>query len=137
MARSDQRKDGPAASPAGPFAIQRSVSAWKSASSSARSWLPYVLVAPQLAITIVFFFWPASQAILQSVQQQDPFGITVEFVGLDNFRALFADDALSRVVPVTAIFSVLVATFGMTDLAHPRRVRRPRDARSPAFTRRC
>ena len=77
------------------------------------AWLPYLLVAPQLAITIVFFFWPASQAIFQSVQQQDPFGITVEFVGLENFRALFADDHYLASFRATAIFSVLVATSGL------------------------
>ena len=76
-------------------------------------WLPYLLVAPQLAITIVFFFWPASQALLQSLQQQDPFGISVEFVGLDNFRQLFADEHYLASFKVTAIFSVLVATIGM------------------------
>jgi len=77
------------------------------------SWLPYALVAPQLLITIVFFFWPASQAIFQSLQQQDPFGITVEFVGLENFRALFADDHYLASFRATAIFSVLVATSGL------------------------
>jgi len=78
------------------------------------SWLPYALVAPQLAITIVFFFWPASQAIVQSVQQQDPFGISVEFVGLDNFRALASDPHYLGSFRVTAIFSTLVTLFGMT-----------------------
>jgi sn-glycerol 3-phosphate transport system permease protein len=77
-------------------------------------WLPYVLVAPQLAVTIIFFFWPASQAILQSVQQQDPFGLSVEFVGLDNFVALFNDPHYLSSFRTTAIFSVLVAFFGMT-----------------------
>jgi sn-glycerol 3-phosphate transport system permease protein len=77
-------------------------------------WLPYVLVAPQLAITIVFFFWPASQAIVQSVQQQDPFGISVEFVGLDNFVMLFNDAHYLASFKVTAIFSVLVAFFGLS-----------------------
>ena len=79
-------------------------------------WLPYVLVAPQLAITIVFFFWPASQAIVQSVQQQDPFGISVEFVGLDNFVMLFNDEHYLASFKVTAIFSVLVAFFGSLNL---------------------
>jgi sn-glycerol 3-phosphate transport system permease protein len=77
-------------------------------------WLPYLLVAPQLAITIVFFFWPASQAIIQSVQQQDPFGITVEYVGLDNFVNLLNDPHYLSSFRVTAIFSVLVTFFGMT-----------------------
>lgn len=77
-------------------------------------WLPYLLVAPQLAITIVFFFWPASQALLQSLQEQDPFGISVEFVGLDNFRQLVNDPHYLASFRVTAIFSILVATIGMT-----------------------
>jgi sn-glycerol 3-phosphate transport system permease protein len=77
-------------------------------------WLPYLLVAPQLAITLVFFFWPASQALIQSVQQQDPFGISVEFVGLENFQFLMNDPPYLASFRVTAIFSVLVAVFGMT-----------------------
>lgn len=76
-------------------------------------WLPYVLVAPQLAITIIFFFWPAGQAVWQSLLSQDPFGIDVEFVGLENFRHLFADENYLESFRVTAIFSVLVAGFGL------------------------
>jgi len=76
-------------------------------------WLPYVLVAPQLAITIIFFFWPAGQAVWQSLLSQDPFGIDVEFVGLENFRHLFADQNYLESFRVTAIFSVLVAGFGL------------------------
>jgi len=78
------------------------------------SWLPYLLVAPRLAITIVFFFWPASQALLQSVQAQDPFGISVEFVGLENFRNLVNDEHYLASFRVTAIFSLLVASIGMS-----------------------
>jgi sn-glycerol 3-phosphate transport system permease protein len=77
-------------------------------------WLPYALVAPQLAITIIFFFLPAGQAILQSLQQQDPFGLSVQFVGLDNFRELFADPLYLASFRVTALFSVLVAATGLT-----------------------
>ncbi|MDF6609566.1 glycerol-3-phosphate transporter permease, partial [Escherichia coli] len=54
-------------------------------------WLPYVLVAPQIVVTLVFFFWPAGQALYQSLLRQDAFGINLEFVGLENFRDLFAD----------------------------------------------
>jgi sn-glycerol 3-phosphate transport system permease protein len=54
--------------------------------------LPYILVAPQIIITLVFFIWPASQALYQSVLQEDPFGLSSKFVGLENFAALFADD---------------------------------------------
>ncbi|MBK7472681.1 MAG: sn-glycerol-3-phosphate ABC transporter permease UgpA [Betaproteobacteria bacterium] len=70
------------------------------------SWLPYALVAPQLAITLVFFMWPASQAVWQSLLIQDAFGLNVEFVGLLNFRELFADPYYINSFKVTAIFSV-------------------------------
>ena len=52
-------------------------------------WLPWALVAPQLVIVLVFFFWPAAQALYYSVQQQDAFGTSVEWVGLENFERLF------------------------------------------------
>ena len=77
-------------------------------------WLPYLLVAPQLAITIVFFFLPAGQAIWTSLLSQDPFGINVEFVGLDNFVALFHDEHYLASFKVTAVFSVLVAGLGLS-----------------------
>ncbi len=77
-------------------------------------WLPYALLAPQMAITLVFFFWPAGQALYQSLLQQDPFGINVDFVGLDNFRYLFNDPTYLASFKVTAVFSVLVAGFGLS-----------------------
>ncbi|MFY8042805.1 MAG: glycerol-3-phosphate transporter permease, partial [Rhodoferax sp.] len=55
------------------------------------AWLPWVLIAPQVAVISIFFFWPAAQALLQSVQQSDAFGTSVEFVGLENFRNLWND----------------------------------------------
>ncbi|HQR55730.1 MAG TPA: sn-glycerol-3-phosphate ABC transporter permease UgpA [Burkholderiaceae bacterium] len=76
-------------------------------------WLPYALVAPQLAITIVFFFWPAGQALHQSVLLQDAFGANTEFVGLENFRRLFNDPGYLASFRVTAIFSALVAGCGL------------------------
>jgi sn-glycerol 3-phosphate transport system permease protein len=76
-------------------------------------WLPYALVAPQLAITIVFFFLPAGQALYQSVLLQDAFGANTEFVGLENFRTLFNDPGYLASFRVTAIFSVLVAGLGL------------------------
>ncbi len=76
-------------------------------------WLPYALVAPQLAITIIFFFWPAGQALYQSVLIQDAFGSNVEFVGLENFRVLFNDPGYIASFRVTAVFSLLVAGFGL------------------------
>jgi len=77
-------------------------------------WLPYALVAPQIAITLVFFFWPAAQAIYWSALVQDPFGTHTEFVWLDNFKALFADPLYLRSFEVTAVFSALVAGIGLS-----------------------
>jgi sn-glycerol 3-phosphate transport system permease protein len=76
-------------------------------------WLPYLLLAPQLAITVVFFFWPAAQAIWYSFQLQDAFGLSTQFVGFENFRILFHDPGYLRSFRTTAIFSVLVAGFGI------------------------
>ena len=76
-------------------------------------WLPWALVAPQLVIVLVFFFWPAAQALYYSVQQQDAFGTQVVFVGLDNFRALFRDETYLASFRVTAVFSLLVAGLGL------------------------
>ena len=78
------------------------------------SWLPWVLIAPQMAVILVFFFWPAGQAVFQSLQQQDPFGTSIEFVGFDNFRQLMADPSYVDSFKTTALFSVLVATIGIS-----------------------
>ena len=77
------------------------------------AWLPYALLAPQIAITIIFFFWPAAQAIWYSFQLQDAFGLQTEFVGLRNFNDLFRDSHYLDSFKVTALFSVLVAFFGI------------------------
>jgi sn-glycerol 3-phosphate transport system permease protein len=77
-------------------------------------WLPWLLLAPQMAVILVFFFWPAGQALLQSLQQQDPFGTSIEFVGFDNFKALFADPSYVESFKTTALFSVLVAGIGIS-----------------------
>ena len=70
---------------------------------------PVLLLTPQLAVTFVFFFWPAAQAIMQSVQRGDAFGLSTRFVGLDNFTAVLADPAYLASVEVTLVFSVAVA----------------------------
>ena len=77
------------------------------------AWLPYALVAPQIAITIVFFFWPAIQAGWYSFQLQDAFGERTQFVGLANFAALVGDANYLRSFRVTLVFSVLVAGSGI------------------------
>jgi sn-glycerol 3-phosphate transport system permease protein len=77
------------------------------------AWLPWVLLAPQVIVIVVFFFWPAGQALVQSLQQQDAFGTSVEWIGLDNFRRLFADETYLASFKTTAIFSALVAFLGL------------------------
>ena len=77
------------------------------------AWLPYALLAPQIAVTLVFFFWPAAQAGWYSFQLQDAFGLRAEFVGLSNFAALFRDANYLHSFQVTALFSALVATSGI------------------------
>ena len=77
------------------------------------AWLPWALLAPQLIVICVFFFWPAAQALLQSMQQQDAFGLSTEWVGLRNFRELFADSTYLASFKTTALFSILVATIGI------------------------
>jgi sn-glycerol 3-phosphate transport system permease protein len=77
------------------------------------AWLPYLLVSPQLVITVVFFFWPASQAVWFSFQLQDAFGLKTQFVGLRNFANLFADPNYLESFRVTAVFSLFVAFGGI------------------------
>ena len=77
-------------------------------------WLPWVLLAPQVAVIAIFFFWPAGQALVQSLQQQDAFGMSVQWVGLLNFQRLWEDQSYLASFKTTAVFSVLVAGFGLT-----------------------
>ena len=76
-------------------------------------WLPYALIAPQLIVTLVFFFWPAAQALYQSLLIQDAFASKTQFVWFDNFRDLFNDPRYLASFRVTAIFSVLVTVIGL------------------------
>jgi len=78
------------------------------------AWLPWLLVAPQLAIVLTFFFWPAGQALYQSVLEQDAFGTSTEFVGLQNFERLWADETYLASFQTTALFSILVAVCGLS-----------------------
>ena len=75
--------------------------------------LPYLLLTPQLAITVVFFFWPAAQAVYWSMLIQDPFGLRTEFVWLENFRTILTDPLYLGSIQVTAIFSLAVAALAM------------------------
>jgi sn-glycerol 3-phosphate transport system permease protein len=77
-------------------------------------WLPWLLIAPQLSIVLVFFFWPAGQALYQSVLQEDAFGASREFVGMENFARLWNDSGYLDSFKTTAVFSLLVAVTGLS-----------------------
>ena len=79
------------------------------------SWLPYLLLAPQVIITLIFFVWPASRALMQSVYRQgDAFGIRPpSFVGSQNFLRLFEDTLYLNSLKVTLIFSVGTTVLSM------------------------
>jgi sn-glycerol 3-phosphate transport system permease protein len=76
--------------------------------------LPALLLAPQLLITLVFFLWPASQAVRQSVLREDPFGLRTTFVWLDNFARVLGDPGYLHSLQVTVVFSIAVTALGMT-----------------------
>jgi sn-glycerol 3-phosphate transport system permease protein len=76
--------------------------------------LPYILVAPQIIITLVFFIWPASQALYQSVLQEDAFGTASSFIWFDNFADLFRSREYLHSFRVTLVFSFSVAGLALT-----------------------
>jgi len=76
--------------------------------------LPYLLVTPQIIITLVFFIWPASQALYWSVLRQDPFGLSSKFIGLANFVSLFDDPIYLQSLKVTVTFSLAVTAIAMS-----------------------
>src|SRR5437762_12762411 len=77
-------------------------------------WLfPAFLLMPQLAVTLVFFFWPAAQAILQSMRREDAFGLSTQFVAAENFAAVLGDPFYLASAEVTLLFSVAVAVLAL------------------------
>ncbi len=76
-------------------------------------WLPYLLVGPQIIITLVFFFWPSGQMIWQSVLLEDAFGGNTRFVWFDNFVHLFSEPGYWASARLTLVFSFLVASIGL------------------------
>src|SRR5690606_23432837 len=76
--------------------------------------LPYLLLAPQLLITVIFFFLPAGQAIWQSFFIESAFGGDQQFVGLDNYTALFNNAYYFDSFKVTFVFSLAVAVIGLS-----------------------
>jgi sn-glycerol 3-phosphate transport system permease protein len=77
-------------------------------------WLPLLLLAPQLLVTLVFFYWPAGQAVWQSFLLQDAFGLSTEFVWFENYRELFSQPAYYRTLLTTAIFSTSVTVLALS-----------------------
>lgn len=75
--------------------------------------LPWLLIAPQLLVTIVFFLWPAGQAVEQAFYQEDAFGLSRDFVGLDNFIELLEDPYYYQSIVTTLVFSFSVAFAGL------------------------
>lgn len=76
--------------------------------------LPYLLVAPQLVVVLVFFYWPAGQAVVQSALRQDPFGLHSQFVWFENFRRILADPFYLGSLRATALFSAAVILIAMS-----------------------
>ncbi len=75
--------------------------------------LPYLLVAPQILITLLFFIWPALQAVGQSFHREDPFGLRTAFVWFDNYIRLFGDPFYYHSIQITLVFSLLVTLLSM------------------------
>ncbi|EAQ65009.1 SN-glycerol-3-phosphate ABC transporter, permease protein [Marinomonas sp. MED121] len=76
--------------------------------------LPWLLIAPQLLVTLIFFLWPAGQAIEQAFYQEDAFGLSREFVALENFIELLQDPYYYNSIGVTLVFSMAVAVSGLS-----------------------
>ena len=76
--------------------------------------LPYALLGPQIAITVIFFYWPAIQAVWQSFLLQDAFGLSVTFVGMENYRDLFSQPEYYHTVVNTLVFSALVSVISLS-----------------------
>ena len=75
--------------------------------------LPYLLIAPQIAVTLAFFIWPAAQAVLQSLLREDPFGLSTTFVGLENYVEVLSDPRYIDTVIRSCVLAVLVTAGAM------------------------
>src|ERR1700736_4094609 len=76
--------------------------------------LPYLLILPQLAVSLIFFYWPAVQALQQSFLVQDAFGLSTEFVWFENYVNLLKTPEYYQAIGVTFVFSALVVFFSLT-----------------------
>lgn len=77
-------------------------------------WLPYALLLPQMSIVVIFFYWPAAEAIRSSFYLEDPFGFGSTFVGFDNFLTAITNQTYQQTAAFTALFTVLVAFFALS-----------------------
>src|ERR1700731_344453 len=71
--------------------------------------LPYALIAPQLAVVLIFFYWPAAQALLQSFLLQDAFGLSTTFIWFENYRELLSEPDYFAAILRTFVFSIAIA----------------------------
>ena len=76
--------------------------------------LPVLLLTPQLLVTLVFFYWPATQALWQSFLLQDAFGLRTDFVWFENYRDLFRQADYYRAMGNTALFAGLVTVLSLS-----------------------
>src|SRR5260221_3177325 len=76
--------------------------------------LPYLLILPQLAVSLIFFYWPALQALQQSFLVQDAFGLSTEFVWFENYVNLLKTPEYYQAIGITFVFSALVVFFSLT-----------------------
>jgi sn-glycerol 3-phosphate transport system permease protein len=75
--------------------------------------LPYLLVLPQVAVTVVFFFWPALESLRLSFFRTSPFGDRQVFVGLENFLRLLAAPDYYQAIVNTFVFALGVTGIGV------------------------
>ena len=99
--------------------------------------LPYALLVPQIVITFVFFYWPASQAVWQSFLLQDAFGLSTDFVWFENYHDLFRQPDYYRTIATTLVFSGRGRAALALDARCCSRRRPTSSSRAPASTARC
>ena len=74
---------------------------------------PYLLLLPQMAIVVIFFYLPSYQAVLSSFYLEDPFGFGATFVGLENYQTVLSSSEYLRTARFTVVFSALVTFFSL------------------------
>jgi sn-glycerol 3-phosphate transport system permease protein len=77
-------------------------------------WLPYALLAPQLLVTLIFFYWPAAQAVRQSFLLEDAFGLSSNFVWFENYQTLLSDPGYYHTLATTLVFSAAVTIVSLS-----------------------